>query len=136
MGWTSARLIAVKGIWFPELLDNDGPACYELGTGGPRGGNIQWHYVGETTNERSRIECYARNGSHLSKLINWHLNQGWCLYYRASACVSKSPRGKCRITFSTVSATNGTKCSIAIDCHTYCECVGKTVSVLNGKRRL
>jgi hypothetical protein len=89
MGWTRPRLIAVKGQWFSELLDNDGPACYELGTGGPRGGGIQWHYVGETINERSRIECYARNGSHLSKLINGHLNRGWCLYYRASACVSK-----------------------------------------------
>ena len=89
MGWTRPRVIAVKGKWVPELLDNDGPACYELGTGGPRGGNIQWHYVGETTNERSRIKCYARNGSRLSEIINWHLNRGWYLYYRAVACVSK-----------------------------------------------
>lgn len=77
MGWTGPRLIAVKGKWFDEFFDHNGPACYELGTGGPRGGNVQWHYVGETGNERKRIECYARNGSHLSKIINKHLNAGW-----------------------------------------------------------
>ena len=89
MGWTRPRLIAVKGRWFSDLLDNNGPACYELGTGGPRGGNIQWHYVGETTRERIRIQCYAQNGSHLSKIINQNLNAGWSLYYRATSCVSK-----------------------------------------------
>jgi hypothetical protein len=90
LGWTLPRVIAVKGRWFSELLDNDGPACYELGTGGPRGGQIQWHYVGETNNERTRIKCYARNGSHLAKIINGHLNDGWYLYYRAISCVSKA----------------------------------------------
>jgi hypothetical protein len=89
MGWTRPRLIAIRGEWFNDFLDNDGPACYELGTGGKRGSNIQWHYVGETSNERKRIECYARNGSHLSKIINRHLNAGWCLYYRACVCSSK-----------------------------------------------
>jgi hypothetical protein len=89
LGWTLQRLIAVKGEWFDQPFDYDGPACYELGTGGPRGGNIQWHYVGETGNERKRIQCYARSGSHVSKIINQHLNDGWHLYYRACGCVSK-----------------------------------------------
>lgn len=89
MAWTYPRLIAVKGEWFDDSFDYAGPACYELGTGGARGGNIQWRYVGETGNERKRITCYARNGSHLSKIINQHLNAGWRLYYRARICSSK-----------------------------------------------
>jgi hypothetical protein len=89
MGWTRWRKIADRDQWFGEHFDYEGPACYELGTGGPRGGAIQIHYVGETTSERYRIQCYARHGSHLSQLIDWHLRQGWCLYYRARCCVSK-----------------------------------------------
>jgi hypothetical protein len=88
--WTRPRLIATKSGWFDFLLDHDGPACYELGTGGPRGGAIQWHYVGETDNERRRMICYARSGSHLSQLIDWHLKQGWYLYYRGRACATKN----------------------------------------------
>lgn len=65
------------------------PACYELGTGGPRGGSIQWHYVGETKNECQRIKQYARHGSHLSEIINWHLREGWHLYYHARAFTTK-----------------------------------------------
>lgn len=88
--WTRPRLVAYKGHWFDDCFDYDGPACYELGTGGPRAGNIQWHYVGETINERRRISCYARNGSHLSKIIDWHLRQGWHLYYRSRAFPTKA----------------------------------------------
>ena len=89
MGWTKPRLIAYKGEWFDDSFDHAGHACYELGTGGPKGGRIQWHYVGETRNERGRIACYARNGSHLSDIIDKHLRAGWHLYYRACACSSK-----------------------------------------------
>ncbi len=89
MRWTKPRLIANQHEWFNDSFDYDGPACYELGTGGPRRGNIQWHYVGETGNERRRITCYARNGSHLSEIIDAHLRAGWCLYYRACAYSSK-----------------------------------------------
>ena len=60
MGWTRWRKIAESNQWFDEHFDYEGPACYELGTGGPRGGAIQIHYVGETKSERSRIQCYAR----------------------------------------------------------------------------
>jgi len=87
--WTRPRLIAFGGHWYDDCFDYDGPACYELGTGGPRGGNIQWHYVGETRNEAARILAYARYGSHLSEIIDWHLRQGWHLYYRSRACPSK-----------------------------------------------
>src|SRR5438477_13024542 len=36
--WTSWRRIANRREWFDDALDWDGPACYELGLGGPRGG--------------------------------------------------------------------------------------------------
>jgi hypothetical protein len=87
--WTKPRHIAYKSQWFDNSFDYTGPACYEIGTGGPRGGNIQWHYVGETNDETQKIRTYARNGSHLSKMINWHLRQGWHLYYRSRACATK-----------------------------------------------
>ncbi len=88
--WTEPRLIAYyKDEWYDDSFDYDGPACYELGTGGPRGGDIQWHYVGETGNERERIGEYARRGSHLSEEIDSHLREGWYLYYRALACATK-----------------------------------------------
>jgi hypothetical protein len=43
MGWTRARLLAYKNDWFDASLDYEGPACCEIGTGGPRGGNLEWH---------------------------------------------------------------------------------------------
>ena len=94
MSWTQPRLLAYQSEWFDLSLDNDGPACYELGTGGPRRGNLQWHYVGETSNECKRMACYGRDGSHLSRIIRWHLKEGWRLYYRAWACRSKKEAKK------------------------------------------
>ena len=90
MGWTRWRKIADRYQWFSEVFDYDGPACYELGTGGPRMGAIQIHYVGETASERERIACYAKNGSHLAKIVNSHLRDGWTLYYRARCCQTKA----------------------------------------------
>ena len=89
MAWTKPRLIAYKNEWYSKSFDYEGPACYELGTGGPRSGNIEWHYVGETKNEKKRISTYARSGSHLSNIIDWHLTRGWHLYYRSQALSSK-----------------------------------------------
>jgi len=89
MGWTKPRLLAHGNEWFGGNLDHDGPACYEIGTGGPRGGNLQWHYVGETVNEKKRMARYGADGSHLSKIIARRLKEGWHLYYRAQACESK-----------------------------------------------
>lgn len=52
MGWTQWRILARGNEWFDDTFDYDGPSCYELGTGGRRGGRIQHHYVGETRHER------------------------------------------------------------------------------------
>lgn len=54
MAWTEWRLLATPTDWFCGDLTHNGASCYELGTGGPRGGSIQIHYVGETSNEKSR----------------------------------------------------------------------------------
>src|ERR1700689_4374165 len=89
MGWTQPGLLAYKNEGYDASLDHKGPACYEIGTGGPRGGNIEWHYVGETVNERQRMTQYASDGSHLSKMINWHLKQDWHIWYHACACRTK-----------------------------------------------
>lgn len=94
MGWTRARLLAYKGTWFSDCFDYNGPACYELGTGGPRGGNIQWHYVGHTKNEKNRMCRYGRDGSHLSKIIDYHINQGWCIHYRSWSRTTKEAAEK------------------------------------------
>ena len=89
MGWTGARAIAFRSDWSSATLDYDGPCCYLLGTGGIRGGRIRWHYIGETSNAQRRMAQYASHGSHLAKVIDWHLKQGWVLYYRAWAMPSK-----------------------------------------------
>ena len=90
MGWTSWRMIADRSTWYSDPLDHDGPACYELAIAGPLGGDMRPVYVGETRNERKRIASYAAHGSHLSEIIDHHLEQGWCLWYRAQAMPSKS----------------------------------------------
>jgi len=46
-------------------------------------------YVGETQNERARMTCYGRDGSHLSKIIRQHLRNGWHLYHRERATPTK-----------------------------------------------
>jgi hypothetical protein len=55
MGWTKWRLLLAPGRDLQLDFDNDGPACYELGVGGPRGGDIRPYYVGETNNEAARM---------------------------------------------------------------------------------
>ena len=35
------------------------------------------------------MKQYAAHGSHLSETIDWHLRQGWCLYYRGYQVGSK-----------------------------------------------
>ncbi len=87
--WTGWRKIADKKEWYSDSFDWEGPACYELAIAGPRGGNLKIVYVGETVNEKKRISTYARHGSHLSEIINWHLNRGWCLFYHARIAASK-----------------------------------------------
>jgi hypothetical protein len=87
--WTNWRMIASRRDWFDDALDWDGPACYELALGGPRGGGLHIVYVGETLNEKRRVAAYARHGSHLSEIIDRHLRDGWHLHYRARAVSSK-----------------------------------------------
>jgi GIY-YIG domain-containing protein len=86
---TNWRKFADRRHWYAESFDYDGPACYELGLGGPRGGNIQPIYVGETANERNRITSYASHGSHIKDEIDKSLRAGYALYYRAQALTSK-----------------------------------------------
>ena len=90
MGWTKWRKIADQYEWYDEKLDWDGPGCYELAIAGPRGGDLRPVYIGETSNERHRVATYARNGSHLSKIVNQHLRRGWTLWYRAQATRTKA----------------------------------------------
>jgi hypothetical protein len=40
------------------------------------------------------MSCYGRDGSHLSKIINYHLNQGWYIYYRSHAFATKEAAEK------------------------------------------
>ncbi|SRR5258708_32775170 len=90
MSWTAWRKLADRKHWYSGELDHDGACCYELGTGGPRGAKIQIHYVGETGCEKERMSQYGRDGSHLSKIINSHLKEGWCIFYRAFLLPSKA----------------------------------------------
>ena len=87
--WTEWRKIAEGSKWFPDVIDHVGPACYELGIGGPRARSAEPMYVGETDNERRRISGYARSGWHLKKEIGMTLRAGWSLYYRAQALPSR-----------------------------------------------
>jgi len=90
MAWTQWRKLTNQDEWFDDKFGYAGPSCYELGTGGARGGNIQIHYVGETKNKKSRMRCYAAHGSHLSEIIDDHLARGWCLFYRGRSHGSKT----------------------------------------------
>lgn len=88
--WTELRKIADSDYWYSDVLNYDGPSCYELAIAGPRGGSPQIVYVGETVNERSRLSSYARDGSHLASVIDLHLACGYSLLYRAQALNSKA----------------------------------------------
>jgi hypothetical protein len=87
--WTEWKLIADKYRYYTEDFDYNEPSCYELGIRKLKGGKVHPVYVGETVNERLRIHQYAISGSHLTKIINWHLRNGWLLFYRGQAKKSK-----------------------------------------------
>lgn len=44
MKWTEWRRLASVHDWYDDDFDYDGPACYELGTGGPREGGWTLYY--------------------------------------------------------------------------------------------
>lgn len=87
--WTNWRLIADKNTRYIGQFDWIGPAIYELSITGPRGGNRLIKYLGETHNEKSRLNTYARNGSHLWQLIDEELETGLLLWYRSLRMASK-----------------------------------------------
>jgi hypothetical protein len=89
MAWTAWRLLAERSKWFDESFDYNGAACYELSIGGPRGGDRRIVYCGHTGNEKQRMSRYGRDGSHLAKIIQRHLRDGWSLSYRGWCCDSK-----------------------------------------------
>jgi len=83
MGWTKWRKLAEGNKWYGDIFDWDGPACYELALAGPRAGDLEIMYVGETDNEKRRMSQYGAYGSHIRKEINRALRDGWILWYRA-----------------------------------------------------
>lgn len=89
--WTEWRKIAEGKLWSPEVIDHCGPACYELGIGGPRSRKtIMPIYVGETDNEKRRVTYHARLGGHIGRELSDALRKGFSLYYRAQALPTKS----------------------------------------------
>ncbi len=94
MTWTKWRKIADENNWYDDEFVNDGSACYELGIDDPDEDDIDPVYVGETENEKNRIKAYAQHGSHLSDIIDKHLEMGYTLYYRAQAKKSKKAAKK------------------------------------------
>lgn len=89
MSWTEWRFLANAEEWSNGELDWDGPAVYELGIGGPCGGDIRIMYVGETAGENVRLVAYASGRSHIEHYVDDALRNGWTLYYRASARPTK-----------------------------------------------
>ena len=87
--WIDWRKIADNEFWYKDSFDWEEAAVYELAVRGPRGGNHQTKYVGETKNEKQRIRTYARSGSHLYELINDELKNGKTLWYRSLRMKSK-----------------------------------------------
>ena len=67
-----------------DLIDDCGPACYELGlkVRGSWFGSVEPMYIGETCNLRLRASAYGRDGSHLNEIIHHHLKRGYDLYMR------------------------------------------------------
>jgi hypothetical protein len=80
--WTNWKKLADRGQWYSDALPDAEPGCYELATGGPRGGNLVIRYIGETGNLRSRLYSYGRTGSHLGVLIDAELRRGSSLFFR------------------------------------------------------
>lgn len=67
-----------------EPCNYDGPGCYELAIGGPRGGNLVIKYIGETSNISRRMRDYGHGagGSHHAARIFMELRGGKSIFYR------------------------------------------------------
>ena len=85
-GW---RPLMDKNFWCGDYLNHAGPAVYEFALGGSRGSIKHIVYAGETKALAKRMKEYATHGSHLSQEIDWHLRQGWTIYFRYRPASSK-----------------------------------------------
>lgn len=89
MRWTEWRFLAHEKEWSDGDFDWKGPAVYELAVGGPRAGDINIVYVGETGGEGVRIAAYGSGRSHIEHFIDEALRNGWTMWYRASSRETK-----------------------------------------------
>lgn len=92
--WSEWKKIAKYDEYYIEDITYDGPSCYELGVRQWLIEEIESVYVGETKNEKNRITRYVTSTSHLEKIIEEHLNDGYALYYRSQAKRTKSEAKK------------------------------------------
>lgn len=84
IAWSEWILIAEHKNYDTDLIENCGPACYELGLKrrGSWFGSVDEMYIGETKNFYARATSYGRDGSHLNEIIHDHLKRGYDLYIR------------------------------------------------------
>ena len=82
MGWTQWKKLASRTDWYPDSLDYDGAACYELGIKRKWKHDLIPTYVGKTGNLKTRMSQYARNGSHLRKLLVKYWKYDYVLWFR------------------------------------------------------
>ena len=82
MGWTHWRELANEEDWYPDNVDYDGAACYELGINGKWKHYVIPVYVGETANLSKRMYKYGLNGSHLRKLLLKYWRYEYVLWFR------------------------------------------------------
>lgn len=90
--WTSWQKLAVgKESWSWDDLEGR-LACYELGLGGPRRcSSPRVVYVGETGNLRQRLSVHVSHAAdNLRHALDWHLRQGWGIYFRVCFVRSRS----------------------------------------------
>ncbi|MGC8516263.1 MAG: GIY-YIG nuclease family protein [Thermoplasmata archaeon] len=82
MGWSRWKELATKEEWYPDNIRYSGPACYELGIKGKWKRYVIQTYVGSTGNLQQRMTQYARNGSHLHRIVSKYWKYDYTLWYR------------------------------------------------------
>ena len=86
--WTTWKKLAYSDKYY-NIPKYDGPACYQLRIGGPRGGNSHTVYVGETKDLNYRIRTYAVGGSHIAVKILLEMRQGNMIEYKYTPAATK-----------------------------------------------
>ena len=89
MGWTQWKKLATAREWYPENIEYSEAACYELGIRGKWKHFVIQTYVGNTGNLKMRMTQYARNGSHLHKIVSKYWKYDYTLWYRYFPLSSK-----------------------------------------------